>query len=71
MQRNNQSEYEGVVKRIREENNRMFIRRSRYYMLKLANNQATAIERTLSESEVNNVLNNLGYISDYEMSDED
>ena len=37
MQRRNQSEYEVTLRRIREENNQMFIRRSRYYMLQLAN----------------------------------
>ena len=71
MQRNNRSEYERAVKRIREENNRMFIRRSRYYMLKLANNQATAMRQTLTQAEVHNVVNNPAYISDNEMSDED
>ena len=40
-------------------------------MLKLANNQANAIGRTLSETEVNNVLNNPSYIYDYEMSNEE
>ena len=49
----------------------MFIRRSRYYMLKLANNQANAIGMTLFKTKVNNVLNNPSYISNYEMSDED
>ena len=49
----------------------MFIRRSRYYMLKLANNQATAMGRTLTQAEVHNVVNNPAYISDNEMSDED
>ena len=49
----------------------MCIRRSRYYMLKLANNQASAMGRTLTQTEVNNVLNNPAYISDDEMSDED
>ena len=48
----------------------MFIRRSRYYMLKLANNQAYAMGRMLTQTEVNNVLNNPAYISDYEMSNE-
>ena len=67
----NQSEYKVIVKRIREENNRMFIRRSRYYMLKLANNQATAMGRTLTQAEVHNVVNNPAYISDNEMSNED
>ena len=71
MQRRNRAEYEVAVKRIREENNRMFIRRSRYYMLKLANNQATAMGRTLTQAEVHNVVNNPAYISDNEMSDED
>ena len=49
----------------------MFIRRSRYYMWKLAKDQATAMSRTLNESEVKNILNNSMYISDYEMSDEE
>ena len=40
-------------------------------MLKLANNQATTMGRTLTQIEVNNVLTNLAYISDYDMSDED
>ena len=71
MQRNNRSEYERAVKRIREENNRMFIRRTRFYILKLATNQANAMGRTLPETEINNVLNNLLYISDYEISDEE
>ena len=71
MQRRNRAEYEVAVKRIREENNRMFIRRSRYYMLKLANNQATAMGRTLTQAEVHNVVNNPAYISDNEMSNED
>ena len=49
----------------------MFIRRSRYYMLKVANNQANSMDKTLTQTEVNHVLNNPTYISDYEMSDED
>ena len=71
MQRRNRSEYEFAVNRIREENNRMCIRRSRYYLLQLTNNQVTTMGRTLSQTEVNNVLNNPSYVSDYEMSDED
>ena len=71
MQRTNRSEYEIAVNRIREENNRMCIRRSRYYLLQLATNQATAMGRTLSHTEVNNVLNNPSYVLDYEMFDED
>ena len=71
MQRRNRSEYEVAVRRIREENNRMFIRRSRFYMLKLATNQANAMGRTLTETEINNVLNNSSYIFYYEMSDEE
>ena len=71
MQRRNRSEYEFVVNRIREENHRMCIPRSRYYLLQLANNQVTAMGRTLSQTEVNNVLNNPSYVSNYEMSDED
>ena len=49
----------------------MFIRRSRFYMLKLATNQANAMGKTLSKTDINNVLNNPSYISDYKMSDEE
>ena len=40
-------------------------------MLKLANNQAIVMGKSLTQTEVNNVLNNPAYISDYELSDED
>ena len=49
----------------------MFIRRSRYYILKLAKDQAATMARWLNESEVRNVLNNSMYISNNEMSDEE
>ena len=71
LQRRNRSEYEVAVKRIREENNRMFIRRSRYYMLKLAIEQAIAMGRSILENKVAHVLNNTMYISDNEMSNEE
>ena len=60
-----------AVKRIREENNRMFIRRSRYFLLKLATEQTIAMGRSILKNEVAHVLNNTMYISDNEMSDEE
>ena len=71
MERKNRLQYENALRRIREENNRMSLRRSRYYMLKLATDQANAMSRTLTDNEVNNVLNNAAFVSDYEMSDEE
>ncbi|KAG5515802.1 hypothetical protein RHGRI_036748 [Rhododendron griersonianum] len=57
----NKREYEAAVSRIKEENNKMLMRRSRYFMLQLE----------LMENERNNALNNEKYLSDYAMSDED
>ena len=71
MERKNRFQYENALRCIREENNRMSLRRSRYYMLKLATDQANAMSRTLTDNEVNNVLNNAAFVSDYEMSDEE
>ncbi|KAG5565137.1 hypothetical protein RHGRI_001135 [Rhododendron griersonianum] len=67
----NKREYEAAVSRIKEENNRMLMRRSRYFMLQLATEMAEANQRELTENEHNNTLNNEKYLSDYAMSDED
>ncbi|KAH7846468.1 hypothetical protein Vadar_014324 [Vaccinium darrowii] len=71
MRRTNKHEYEAAVARIKEENNRMLMRRSRYFMLQLAIEMAEANGRELTENEHNNALNNEKYLSDYAMSDED
>ncbi|KAH7867521.1 hypothetical protein Vadar_034452 [Vaccinium darrowii] len=71
MPRTNKHDYEAAVARIKEENNRMLMRRSRYFMLQLAIEMAEANDRELTENEHNNALNNEKYLSDYAMSDED
>ncbi|KAH7847800.1 hypothetical protein Vadar_030391 [Vaccinium darrowii] len=71
MPRTNKHEYEAAVVRIQEENNRMLMRRSRYFMLQLAIEMAEANGRELTENEHNNALNNEKYLSNYTMSDED
>ncbi len=57
-------DYKYVVKKIRKENNLMLLRRCRYYMLKLAEEMATATQRELTDDERNNVLNYESYLSD-------
>ena len=71
MPRTNVPTYEEAVSRIKRENNRMLMRRGRYYMLQLATEMADANGRLLTEAERNNVLNNDQFLSDYYMSDED
>lgn len=71
MRRENRCDYEAAVSRIKEENNRMLMRRSRYFMLQLATEMAEASGRELTEHERNAALNNDKYKSDYDMSDED
>ncbi|KAH7855623.1 hypothetical protein Vadar_026862 [Vaccinium darrowii] len=70
MPRTNKHEYEAVVTRIKEENNRMLMHKSRYFMLQLATEMAEASDRELKENEYNNALNNEKYLSDYAMSNE-
>ena len=71
MLRRNMVECELTVTVINKENNRMSMRRSRYFMLQLTTEMVEATGRQLTTSERNNVLNNEKYISDYEMSDEE
>ncbi|KAH7857281.1 hypothetical protein Vadar_010879 [Vaccinium darrowii] len=71
MPRTNKHEYEAAVARIKEENNRMLMRRSRYFMLQLATEMAEANDRELTENKRNYALNNGKYLSDYAISDED
>ncbi|KAG5528980.1 hypothetical protein RHGRI_029592 [Rhododendron griersonianum] len=67
----NKHEYEFVVSRIKEENYRMLMSSSRYFMLELAAEMAEANQCELTKNERNNALNNEKYLSDYAMSDED
>ena len=60
-----------AVSHIRLENNRMLLRRSRYYMYQLAKDSVTATGRELSETEKCHLLQNPNYISDEYMSDEE
>ena len=60
-----------AVELIREENNRMLMRRCRFYMIKLAQDSANASGRDMSFEEECSLLQNPNYISDYDMSDEE
>lgn len=60
-----------AVEQIRFENNRMLLRRSRYYMYELAKDSVSASGRELSEAEKCHLLQNPNYISDDYMSDEE
>ncbi|KAG5540933.1 hypothetical protein RHGRI_020980 [Rhododendron griersonianum] len=71
MRRENKLDYERAVRRIRRENNRMLLRRCRYYMLQLAREIAEASGRELTPCERSNVLANSKSLSDYDMSDEE
>ena len=64
MPRRNMVDYKYVVKKNRKENNLMLLRRCRYYILKLAEEMATATQRELTDDERNNVLNYESYLSD-------
>lgn len=67
----NRHDYEADVSWIIEQNIRMLMRKSRYFMLQLAIEMAKANDWELIENELNNALNNNKYLSDYAMSDED
>ncbi|MCD9643940.1 hypothetical protein HAX54_031832 [Datura stramonium] len=70
MQRKNKDHYEITVKQIRKENNRILVRRCRYYILKLAVEQAQITNRLLSTSERASVLAHELYHSEDEMPNE-
>ena len=56
---------------IREENNRMLLRRCRFYMLKLVKDSAAASGREMTFEEECQLLQNPNYLSDEPMSDEE
>ncbi|KAI8535910.1 hypothetical protein RHMOL_Rhmol10G0212100 [Rhododendron molle] len=71
MRHENKLDYDRAVKRIRRENNRMLLRKCRYYMLQLAREVAEASGRELTPREHSNMLANNKYLSDDDMSDEE
>ncbi|KAL7215652.1 hypothetical protein ACSBR1_027746 [Camellia fascicularis] len=71
MVKRNVGDYEKVVSRIKNENNRTLMRRCRHFMLQLAIEMTEASNRELTVIERNNVLNNEKYLSDYYMLDEE
>ena len=63
--RQNMHQYEHAVTKIKKkENNLMILRRSRYHMLQLVEELATATNRQLTPAERNNVLNYEDYLSE-------
>nr|POE64136.1 hypothetical protein CFP56_77231 [Quercus suber] len=60
----NMHQYERAVTKIKKENNLMILRRSRYHMLQLAKELATATNRQVTLTERNNVLNYEDYLSE-------
>ena len=58
-----------AVQRIRKENNRMLARRCRFYMLKLAEEQASSTGRELTATEKRCVLRNRQYFSEDDIED--
>ncbi|KAL8093983.1 hypothetical protein AgCh_035750 [Apium graveolens] len=59
-----------AVTLIRRKNNRMLLRRSRYYIFRLAQDSVRASGRELTEAEQHRLLQNEDYISDDYMSNE-
>ena len=64
LSRQNIHQYERAVTKIKKENNLMILCRSRYHMLQLAEELATATNRQLTPAERNNVLNYEYYLSE-------
>ena len=60
----NMHQYEHAMTKIKKENNLMILRRSKYHMLQLAEELATATNRQLTPVERNNVLNYEYYLSE-------
>ena len=71
MAKNNIRAYEESLRIIRKENNRLLLHRCRFYMYKLAKEQATVVDCELTEAEIRNIMNNPNYASNEGMSDEE
>ena len=68
---NNLPEYIATLLQIQKENNRMVIRKARFFLLCIAQENINDNGRELSSMERNALLQNPNYASDYSMSDED
>ena len=64
LSRQNMHQYECAMTKIKKENNLMILCRSKYHMLQLAEELATATNRQLTPAERNNVLNYEYYLSE-------
>ena len=64
LSRQNMHQYERAMTKIKKENNLMILCRSKYHMLQLAEELATATNRQLTPTERNNVLNYEDYLSE-------
>ena len=64
LSRQNMHQYKRVMTKIKKENNLMILSRSRYHMLQLVEELATATNRQLTPAERNNVLNYEYYLSE-------
>ena len=62
--RRNMHQYELAMTRMKKKNNLMILHRSRYHMLQLAEELATATNRQLTPAKRNNVLNYEDYLSE-------
>ena len=72
MPRRNRVDYETAVKSVRKKNNRMIVRKCRYYMLQLAIDMvAIAFGRQLTTIKRSTVWSNEQYLLDEYLSDED
>ena len=63
--------HEEAINRIKDENNRMLMRRGHYRMIQLAMEMYEANVRELTPTMQNKVMNQVQFLSNYEMSDED
>ena len=63
--------HEEAINRIKDENNRMLMRRGHYRMIQLAMEMYEANVRELTPTMQNKVMNQVQFLSNYKMSDED
>lgn len=68
---NHKRNFENAVSQILRENNRILVRRCRFYIFQLASDIVVANGRQLSQIEEQNLMNNDKYLSNYYMSDEE
>ena len=54
-----------AIAKIRKENNLMFLRKCKYHLLQLAEEQTVTTNRQLTQAKSNNVLNYEDYLSEW------